>query len=424
MIEALAYLGGAVVLVGAMLIGAQYWADLGTSTRLLIVAATAVVLLAAGFAVPARTGAVPRRLRSILWLLSTAAGSAFWALLGHEALEWAAKDTALLTGLATAVYAAVLWAVTRTPLQQIATFAGTLITAGTAAAHLNGTAWPGIGVWVVSAAWLVAGRSGSLASKRLTQALAAAGLVLGAGMTMPEDAAIVFALATTLALICAGVIWREIVVVLIGAIGLVQILPMAVTTWFSGRAAAPVALVFGGGLLVVAAVVLARRTADKHASDGPSIDPERYDGVLFNLDGLLTDTASVRLLTERLRAAQVDCAVISASRDCAEVLRAAGLLDIFLIHVDGGTAADLALPGKPDPAIYLLAARRLGVQPGRSVVVESEPAGVAAGRAGGFALVIGLDRTGRPEDLLTAGANVVVTRLDEIAVPTEPVTVR
>jgi hypothetical protein len=62
MIEALAYLGGAVVLVGAMLIGAQYWAALGTGTRLLIVAATALVLLAAGSAVPASSGTAPGRL--------------------------------------------------------------------------------------------------------------------------------------------------------------------------------------------------------------------------------------------------------------------------------------------------------------------------------------------------------------------------
>ncbi|WP_405064914.1 hypothetical protein OG558_23495 [Kribbella sp. NBC_01510] len=80
MIEALAYLGGAVVLVGA-----QYWPDLGTGTRLLVVAATTVVLLAAGFEVPARAGTVTRRLRAILWLLSTAAASTFWALLAAGA---------------------------------------------------------------------------------------------------------------------------------------------------------------------------------------------------------------------------------------------------------------------------------------------------------------------------------------------------
>jgi len=424
MIEALAYLGGTVVLVGAMLIGAQYWADLSVGARLVIVAATAVVLLAAGFAIPAGTGAVPRRLRSILWLLSTAAGAAFWALLGHQALHWAVEDTALMTGLATAVYAALLWAVTRAALQQIAAFVSTLITAGTIGAHLDGAAWPGIAVWITSVAWLVAGRAEVTATKRLTQSLAAAGLVFGAILTMPDDVAIVFALTTTIALICAGVIWREIPVVLIGSIGLVQILPVAVTTWFSGRAAAPVALVFGGGLLVVAAVVLARRTVGASASDSAVVAPERYDAVVFSLEAMATDIASVQPLLMRLLAAEVDWAVISTRRDSAEVLRSTGLADLFRIRVDDVTAADLALPGKPDPAVYLLAARRLGVHPHRTVIVENESAGVAAGRAGGFGLVIGLDRTGRSDVLLGAGANVVVRDLDEVAVTSDQATLR
>lgn len=357
MIEALAYLGGAIVLVGAMLIGAQYWPDLGTGARLLIVGTAALVLLAAGFAVPARAGTIARRLRSILWLLSTSAGAAFWALLGHQALDWQAQDTALLTGVGSAVYAAVLWGVTRSAIQQLATFLATLVTAGTAAAHLDGSAWPGIAVWAVSAAWLAVGRAGLLAAKRLTQATAAAGLIIGAGLTMDGDAAIVFALATTIALISAGVIWREIAVVLVGAFGLVQFLPMAVTTWFSGRAAAPVALLFGGGVLVTSAVVLARRTAERRAAESLSIGPERYDAVVFDL------------------------------------------------------------AGKPDPAVLLLAARRLGAEPGRTAVLVDAPAGAAAGRTGGFGLIVGVDRTGHPDDLLAAGADVVVRDLDQLTAP-------
>lgn len=423
LIEALAYLGGVVVLVGAMLVMAQYWPDLGTVTRLVIVATTALALLAAGQLIPARADAVTLRLRAILWFLSTAAGAAFWALLGHEALHWPTLDTALLTGVATALYAAGLWAAKPTALQQFATFVGTLIAAGTAGAHLHGAAWPGIAIWVVSAAWLAAGRAGLFAAKRLTQGIAAAGLVFGAMFTMPEDAAIVFSLVTTIGLICAGVLWREIVVVIVGAIGLVQILPVAVTTWFSGRAAAPLALVFGGGLLVVAAVVLARRNAGKHAADELSIDPERYDAVVFGLDCVVSDTAATRRLIERLDAGQVDRAVISADRDCAGLLEAAGLADTFQIRIDRVTWTDLRLPGPPDPAGYLLAARRLGVRPRRTVVVESSPAGIAASRAGGFGLTIGLDLTGHPQDLQAAGATTVVNNLDDLPVPSELVSV-
>src|SRR5690606_3093995 len=98
------------------------------------------------------------------------------------------------------------------------------------------------------------------------------------------------------------------------------------------------------------------------------------------------------------------------------VLQAAGALDWFEHVVDGVEMAGLGLPGKPDPAIFLEAARRLGVPPERAVVVEDALAGVAAGRAGGFGLVIGVDRTGHPEELAANGAHVVVSDLDEVRV--------
>jgi alpha,alpha-trehalase len=87
-------------------------------------------------------------------------------------------------------------------------------------------------------------------------------------------------------------------------------------------------------------------------------------------------------------------------------------------------ADELGLPGKPDPAVFLLAARRLGVQPRRTVVVEDALAGVHAGRAGGFALVIGIDRTGHAAELRAGGADVVVSDLAEVAVGRGPEHVR
>ena len=419
MIEALAYLGGAIVLVGAMLIGAQYWPDLGTGARLLIVGSAAVALLAGGLASPSRSNSVTRRLRSVLWLLSTAAGSAFWVLLGHEALDWPAKDTALLAGLSTSVYAAVLWYGSRTWLQQFVTFAATLEAAGTAAAHLDGAAWPGIAIWAASLAWLTAARRGVFTAKRVAQAIAAAGLIVGAALPLPDDPAIVFALATAGALIVAGVLWREIAVVLVGAVGLVQFLPVAVTTWFPGRAAAPAALLLAGAVLVTAAVVLARRSA-ANAVSRPAIDPERYDAVVFDIDGLLPDTAvrpGLARLIHRLQSVKVVSAAISLGGNCAEALRSAGLDDAFGVRVDGMTLAELSLPGPPDPAVLLLATHRLGARPRRTVVVGAAPSDLAAARAGGFGLIIAVDLTTGPDALRAAGADVVVRDLDEIIVP-------
>ncbi|MCW1960333.1 MAG: HAD-IA family hydrolase, partial [Mycobacterium sp.] len=99
-------------------------------------------------------------------------------------------------------------------------------------------------------------------------------------------------------------------------------------------------------------------------------------------------------LVKLLREAGVRVGIFSASRNCADVLASAGLTDLFEVRVDGVLAAELGLPGKPDPAILLEAARRLASRPGRTAVVEDSEAGASAARAGGFGLVIGVDRTG------------------------------
>ncbi|QKW05147.1 HAD-IA family hydrolase [Streptomyces sp. NA04227] len=115
----------------------------------------------------------------------------------------------------------------------------------------------------------------------------------------------------------------------------------------------------------------------------------------------------LRALAER----DVPCAAISASRHATDLLRSAGLLGLLRLVVDGNEARRLDLPGKPDPALFLEAARRLGVPPERAAVVEDALAGVAAGRRGGFALVVGVDRTPggtATEELRTHGADVVV----------------
>ncbi|GAA4616950.1 trehalose-phosphatase [Saccharopolyspora hordei] len=121
-------------------------------------------------------------------------------------------------------------------------------------------------------------------------------------------------------------------------------------------------------------------------------------------------------LVESLHRGGIATAVVSASRNCARVLARAGLADAFDVRVDGVVAAELGLPGKPDPALLLEAARRLGAEPSRSVVVEDAEAGIAAARAGGFALVLGVARTGAPSALVEAGADVVVPSLAEVVV--------
>ncbi|WP_460700773.1 trehalose-phosphatase [Nocardia thraciensis] len=126
--------------------------------------------------------------------------------------------------------------------------------------------------------------------------------------------------------------------------------------------------------------------------------------------------ASTVALVRQLRAAGLGIAIFSASRHCAEVLAAAGVADLFPVRVDGIVADELNLPGKPDPAMLTEAARRLGAEPERTVVVEDAEAGVAAGHRGGFGLVVGVDRVGHAQRLRAGGADVVVGDLADVGV--------
>lgn len=126
------------------------------------------------------------------------------------------------------------------------------------------------------------------------------------------------------------------------------------------------------------------------------------------------------VVIDALDAAGVPSAIVSSSRNARAVLAAAAITDRFVTVVDGTTAADEQLAGKPDPAMFLAAAAHVGVDPARCIVVEDATSGVAAGAAGGFALVVGIDRGGNREALLAAGADLVVDDLDETIVSTRP----
>lgn len=117
---------------------------------------------------------------------------------------------------------------------------------------------------------------------------------------------------------------------------------------------------------------------------------------------------------DALRDEGVRTAVVSSSHHCAEVLRAAGLDDRFEARVDGNVIDARGLAGKPAPDAFLAAARELGVEPARTVVVEDAVAGVQAGRAGGFGLVVGVARHGNAAELAGAGGDLVVEDLGEL----------
>ena len=107
-------------------------------------------------------------------------------------------------------------------------------------------------------------------------------------------------------------------------------------------------------------------------------------------------------------------AVVSSSTNCRDVLVAAGIDDLFEERIDGVVAERDHLKGKPAPDTFLAGARALGVTPAQAAVFEDALAGVEAGRAGDFGLVVGVDRVGQAEALRAHGADVVVQDLAEL----------
>jgi beta-phosphoglucomutase family hydrolase len=160
---------------------------------------------------------------------------------------------------------------------------------------------------------------------------------------------------------------------------------------------------------------------DGEPSDAPGVDTvcalgnrknELFNTILAR-DGIEPypgAAATLDLLAEH----DVAAAIVSSSKNARTVLNAAGLGARFDVVVDGTVAAEQHIAGKPAPDMFTHAARQLGVAPDRAVVVEDAVSGVAAGAAGGFAVVIGVDRGAGAPTLLAHGATFVVADLADL----------
>ena len=134
----------------------------------------------------------------------------------------------------------------------------------------------------------------------------------------------------------------------------------------------------------------------------------------------LIDTQGVEVYPDavdylhKVRTAGLRVAVVTSSANALQVLEAAGLDRMFDARIDGVVAKEKHMVGKPAPDTFLAGADALGVSPEEAAVFEDALAGVAAGRAGGFGTVIGVDRVGQAAALRAHGADVVVSDLSEL----------
>jgi beta-phosphoglucomutase family hydrolase len=134
---------------------------------------------------------------------------------------------------------------------------------------------------------------------------------------------------------------------------------------------------------------------------------------IIHRDGVKTYDGSVRYL-RAAREQGLRTAVVSSSKNTQEVLDVTGIGGLFDDVVDGNALDGRGLKGKPAPDTFLAAAHDLGVDPKHAAVFEDALAGVAAGHAGGFGRVVGVDRHGEPEALRQHGADVVVSDLADL----------
>ena len=140
---------------------------------------------------------------------------------------------------------------------------------------------------------------------------------------------------------------------------------------------------------------------------------DRYFEVQIRTAGVAVYPSTVRCI-HLAKASGLKTAVVSASHHCQEIIESVGLTQLLNVRVDGYEIERMHLSGKPSPDAFLEASRRLGVTPSQAIVIEDAQSGVQAGRAGGFGLVIGVNRANQAEALRRHGADIVVDDLAEL----------
>jgi HAD superfamily hydrolase (TIGR01509 family) len=171
------------------------------------------------------------------------------------------------------------------------------------------------------------------------------------------------------------------------------------------------------GFLASRGIVLPEGTAGdpSDAATVQAVGTRKNELVLRELDehGVEVYEGSVRYL-RAVKEAGLATAVVTASANGAQVIAAGGFADLIDTRIDGVVAARDGLRGKPQADTFLAGARALGFEPAQAVVYEDALSGVAAGRAGNFGFVVGVDRVGQAEELRAMGADVVVQDLAEL----------
>jgi len=262
--EVLGYLGGVLAVVAGFVLGAESWVQLGRWGRVGVLAAVTGALLAAGWWLRGTEGRVLPRLASVLWLGAVAGFAGLLAVLQEGRSDDALADPSLGVAAGALVLAAVLYALERRVLQQLALFLA-VVAAMVAGGHRLGWSWEtveGYGFLVLGAAWLELGRRGLVGPRRTSEVLGSLALLSGPAVldveaVGPGDWGLWLDLGLSVALIVAGSALARNVLLGIGAAGMVMFLGMVAGEYWSDLGA-PLAILLVGLALVAAAVLVAR----------------------------------------------------------------------------------------------------------------------------------------------------------------------
>jgi hypothetical protein len=262
--EALGYAGGVLAVAAGIFMVRELVPGFPTWAGLALAAVASAALGAAGAVLRMTSEPAFRRLRSVLWLLSTVSLAAFTGTLAGQVWRFGPAGTVLVASAAAAAYGAALWWRTRAMLQHLAVFASAAIGVGTAVYQLGpGTGgWgPGLGIWAWSGLWAVAVIRGYLPPAATGYFAAGIGLLAGAQLTMQAAGGNVLAIVTVAGLLAGGVLLRQAWPVVLGAVGVLLVVPQTANRYLPASAAAPVAIFAVGAVMLGSAVWLARRRA-------------------------------------------------------------------------------------------------------------------------------------------------------------------
>lgn len=277
--EGLGYLGGALVMVALGLVAGQYWTELGSVRRLAVVAAAALVLAAAGAAVPRAVEGSLARLRAVLWLAASGAVGGFLMLMADDRFGWTEEASLSFAACGALLCAAGFWAAHRHPVQHVAAYVSGLLLAASLVALLPhpGTL-PGLAIWSLGVAWALSAWGGLVRPALLGRWLGGLAAVVGAVAVAAERWGSVLAVATVVALVAASVAVRDMVLLMVASAGALLVIPAVVGLWFPGLLSAAVALLVSGLGLVGAAVLLSRRRRERPGAENAAGGTSRETG--------------------------------------------------------------------------------------------------------------------------------------------------